>query len=68
MTKFNTGTISGNLVDLSQNYWPELRAMGQAYVVTVSDGDTATVYLTAEEVFEKAMDMLRAYNRMMANE
>jgi len=65
MSKFSKGTIKSHIVDVSNSYRPELRPIGIAYSVTVTDGDsTATTYMTAEEVFEKAMDMLRAYQRM----
>lgn len=68
MAQFNRGTISGEIVDVSASYRPELREMGIAYALTVNDGDTATAYMTADEVFEKAMDMLRAYQRMMTEQ
>ena len=68
MSKFDKGDIRGEIVDVSTSYRPELREMGLAYALTVNDGDTATAYLTAEELFELAMGMLRAYQRMTAEE
>ena len=66
MSKFNKGDIRGEIVDVSTSYRPELKQMGIAYTLTVSDGDIATAYLTAEELFELAMGMLRAHQRMTA--
>ena len=68
MSKFDKGDIRGEIVDVSTSYRPELREMGLAYALTIKDGDTATAYLTAEELFELAMGMLRAHQRMRAEE
>ena len=64
MSKFDLGDVRGEIVDVSSSYRPELRGMGIAYTLTVSDGDTATAYLTESELFELAMGMLRACQRM----
>lgn len=69
MDKFNRGTVSGGVVKSAHTYQPELKKLGdEVYCLSVCDGDMAMAHLTADELFELAMEMLRDYHRMTAVE